>query len=68
MILKSGEEKADFEFIQKFDDWFNNVRDKYLEGVKVFIDSPNITISLFSGIIIFTSEMFYLIPKGFLTT
>ncbi len=68
MILKSGEEKADFEFIQKFDDWFNNIRDKYLEGVKVFIDSPKITISLFAGIIIFTSVMFYLIPKGFLPT
>ncbi len=68
MILKSGEEKADFEFIQKFDDWFNNVRDKYLDGVKVFIDSPKITISLFAGIIIFTSVMFYLIPKGFLPT
>lgn len=68
MILKSGEEKADFEFIQKFDDWFNNVRDKYLDGVKIFIDSPKITISLFTGIIIFTSVMFYLIPKGFLPT
>ena len=68
MILKSGEEKADFEFIQKFDDWFNNVRDKYLGGVKIFIDSPKITISLFTGIIIFTSVMFYLIPKGFLPT
>ncbi len=68
MILKSGEEKADFEFIQKFDDWFNNVRDKYLDGVKIFIDSPKITISLFAGIIIFTSVMFYLIPKGFLPT
>ena len=68
MILKSGEEKADFEFIQKFDDWFNNVRDKYLDGVKIFIDSPKITVSLFTGIIIFTSVMFYLIPKGFLPT
>lgn len=68
MILKSGEEKADFEFIQKFDDWFNNIRDKYLEGVKIFINSPQITISLFAGIIIFTSIMFYLIPKGFLPT
>ena len=68
MILKSGEEKADFEFIQKFDDWFNNVRDKYLDGVKIFIDSPKITMSLFAGIIIFTSVMFYLIPKGFLPT
>ena len=46
MILKSGEEKADFEFIQKFDNWFNSIRDKYLEGVKIFINSPKLTISL----------------------
>lgn len=68
MILKSGEEKADFEFIQKFDDWFNSIRDKYLEGVKIFINSPMLTISLFAGIILFTAGMFYLIPKGFLPT
>lgn len=68
MILKSGEEKADFEFIQKFDDWFNSIRDKYLEGVKIFINSPMLTISLFAGIVLFTAGMFYLIPKGFLPT
>ena len=68
MILKSGEEKADFEFIQKFDNWFNSIRDKYLEGVKIFINSPKLTISLFIGIILFTVAMFYLIPKGFLPT
>ena len=68
MILKSGEEKADFIFIQKFDDWFNSIRDKYLEGVKIFINSPKITITLFAGIILFTAGMFYLIPKGFLPT
>lgn len=68
MILKSGEEKADFEFIQKFDNWFNDVRDKYLEGVKIFINSPKITITVLLGIILFTFGMFYLIPKGFLPT
>ena len=68
MILKSGEEKADFEFIQKFDDWFNVIRDKYLEGVKIFINSPKLTVILYLGIIIFTAGMFYLIPKGFLPT
>lgn len=68
MILKSGEEKADFEFIQKFDDWFNGIRDKYLEGVKIFINSPKLTIILYTVVIIFTSVMFWLIPKGFLPT
>ncbi len=68
MILKSGEEKADFEFIQKFDDWFNGIRDKYLEGVKIFINSPKLTATLYIGVILFTSVMFWLIPKGFLPT
>lgn len=40
MILKSGEEHSDFKFIQDFDNWFNNIRTKYLEGALVFIDSP----------------------------
>ncbi len=68
MILKSNGEKADFEFIQKFDNWFNSIRDKYLEGVSIFINSSKITIALFLGIVLFTCVMFYLIPKGFLPT
>lgn len=66
MILKSGQEKADFAFIQKFDDWFNSVRDKYLEGVKSFISSPKLVISIYVGIILSIGVMFWLIPKGFL--
>lgn len=68
MILKSGKEKADFEFIQKFDDWFAGIRDSYLRGVMKFIESPKLTISVYTGIILFTSIMFWLIPKGFLPT
>ena len=68
MILKSGEEKADFEFIQKFDNWFNGIRDKYLEGVKIFTGSAKLTMTVFAGIVLFTLLMFYLIPKGFLPT
>ena len=52
MILKSGEEHSDFKFIQAFDDWFNKVRDKYLEGAKVFIDSPKLTIITFVAIML----------------
>lgn len=65
MILKSGEEKADFEFIQKFDDWFNGIRDKYLEGVNIFINSHVITIILFVVILLFISIMFYMFQKAF---
>ena len=36
-ILKSGDVKNDFEFIQKFEDWFNGLRGKYLDIVHVFV-------------------------------
>ena len=68
MILKSGEEKADFAFIQKFDDWFNKVRDEYLKGAELFINSPKITLITFFSIIAFILFMFHIIPKGFLPT
>lgn len=68
MILKDGTEKADFEFIQKFDDWFNNVRDNYLKGAEIFIDSPKLTMATFSIIVVFILFMFHIIPKGFLPT
>lgn len=67
-ILKSGEEKADFKFIQKFDEWFNKVRDEYLIGAKLFINSIPLTLATFAGIIIFILFMFKLIPTGFLPT
>lgn len=67
-ILKSGEEKADFKFIQKFDEWFNKVRDEYLIGAKLFINSIPLTLATFVGIIVFILFMFKLIPTGFLPT
>ncbi len=66
MILKSGEEKADFEFIHKFDVWFNGVRDKYLEGAAVFINSAKLTLLVLGGITLFVLFMFKITPTGFL--
>ena len=66
MILKTGEEKADFEFIRKFDNWFNSVRDKYLEGAKVFINSSKLTLGVFFVIVLFIFLMFKILPTGFL--
>ena len=68
MILKSGEEHSDFKFIQDFDNWFNKVRDKYLEGAKVFIDSPKLTIVTFLIIMVSIVGLFRIIPTGFLPT
>ena len=66
MILKSGEEKADFKFIQMFDDWFASVRDKYLVYTKNFVDSSKLTLGVLGIIVLFTIGMFLLIPRGFL--
>ncbi len=66
MILKSGDEKADFVFIQKFDEWFNSVRDKYLEGAGIFINSAKLTLGILLGIVVFVLFMFKIIPTGFL--
>ncbi len=68
MILKTGEEQSDFEFIHKFNDWFNKVRDKYLVGAKFFIDSPKATIVTFLLILGLIGFMGKIIPQGFLPT
>lgn len=66
MILKSGEGKTDFEFIQKFEDWFNGIRDKYLQGVEYFVKAPKKTLAALGGIIILIIGMFIITPTGFL--
>ncbi len=58
MILKSETEKADFEFIQKFEDWFNGVRDKYLEVVEYFVRQPKKTLASLLGVIALILGMF----------
>lgn len=65
-ILKTGEEKTDFEFIKKFDDWFNNIRDIYLNTVKTFVASSKNTMILLGGIIIAILGLFLICPTGFL--
>ena len=66
IILKSGDEKTDFEFIQKFENWFNGVRDKYLGVVNYFVTQPHKTLRVLFGIFLFILIMFKLSPQGFL--
>ena len=66
IILKEGVEKADFEFIQKFDDWFFSIRDKYLAVVQRFVQSPKNTVKLLGLFFLFIVFMFTITPKGFL--
>ena len=66
IILKSGEEKTDFEFIQKFEDWFNRLRDKYLSVVDYFVRQPKKTLRTVMGIFLLIILMFKIVPSGFL--
>ena len=66
MILKSDTGQADFKFIQKFDDWFNKIRDKYLTYVEGFISSWKLTMCVLALIGVFVIAMFTIIPRGFL--
>lgn len=66
VILKQDEGKVDFKFINDFDNWFNNIREKYLYYTKSFIDSWQLTLISLGIIIVLTVVMFYMIPKGFL--
>ncbi len=66
MILKSGEEQTDFDFIKKFEIWFNSIRDKYLGVVNYFVTSPKKTIQVLLSVILFILIMFKVCPTGFL--
>ncbi len=68
MILKTNDQQNEIAFIKKFDEWFNRVRDKYLLGAQVFVNSPKITLITFFSIIAFILLMFKIIPTGFLPT
>ena len=66
IILKSGNEKTDYKFIEDFDNWFNKVRDKYLRVVDYFVKQPQKTLRTVMGILLFIIIMFKIVPSGFL--
>ena len=66
IILKSGDQKTDFKFIQDFENWFNGLRDKYLSVVDYFVKQPHKTLRTVMGILLFIIIMFKIIPSGFL--
>ena len=65
-ILKSGQEKTDFEFIEKFENWFMGLRDKYLEVVEYFVSQPKKTLATLIGLFLLILIMGKIIPGGFL--
>lgn len=65
-ILKSKEEFEELDFLIKFDNWFNSIRDKYLTGAKYFVQNPKNTMIVFGALMILTFLLFKIIPTGFL--
>ena len=65
-VLRSKDEQKEIEIIQKFDIWFNQIRDKYLIGAKFFVEAPRRTLKILAILIVAILLMFKLIPTGFL--
>lgn len=65
-ILKSKEEYKELEFLVKFDNWFNSVREKYLTGARYFVESPKKTLILLGALLLLSAVLFKLIPTSFL--
>ena len=68
MILDSNSEKADFTFIEKFNIWFNNVREKYLDIAKKFINNIPLTLGIYAGLLALIVVFFLYVPSGFIPT
>ncbi|MDD3436947.1 MAG: multidrug efflux RND transporter permease subunit [Candidatus Gastranaerophilales bacterium] len=65
-ILQSKEEFKELEFLVKFDNWFNGIREKYLTGARYFVENSKYTVMLLGGLILMTVFLFKLIPTSFL--
>lgn len=65
-ILKTKEEAKELEFLVKFDNWFNKVRDKYLIGAQYFVDNSRVTAAVFGVLLVVIILLFKIIPSSFL--
>lgn len=68
MILDANTEKADYAFIDKFNVWFNDVREKYLDWAKKFINNIPLTLAIYGGILALIVIFFLSVPSGFIPT
>ncbi len=65
-VLKTKEEFKELEFLIKFDNWFNSVKEKYLTGAKYFVYNSKQTLTLLGLLLLLTLILFKLIPTSFL--
>ena len=68
MMLKDDGEENELEIIKKFNIWFNNARDKYLEATAFFVNSPKYTLVTLGALIVFALVLSYIIPTAFIPT
>ena len=65
-ILKSKDEMKELDFLVKFDNWFNSIKDKYLVGAKYFVENSKNTAIFLGALLLLTAVLFKIIPTGFL--
>lgn len=65
-ILKAKEDFKELDFLVKFDEWFNKVRDKYLVGAEYFVKHSKNTLIALGVLLLLTAILFKIIPTGFL--
>lgn len=67
-ILKEHDNEKILPIIEKFNIWFNKVRDKYLSAAKYFIEAPKRTMSTLGVFVIVVAILGFIIPTGFIPT
>ena len=67
MMLQEDTEN-ELVFIKKFNDWFNNAREKYMKATEYFVHSPKNTLITLGALIVFAMILSYLIPTAFIPT
>ena len=68
LILKDEGHENELEVIQKFNDWFNRARDKYMEATAFFVNSPKYTLITLCALVVFALTMSFIIPTAFIPT
>lgn len=65
-ILLSKDKFKELDFLVKFDEWFNKIRDKYLVGARYFVDNSKKTLACLGVLILLALVLFKLLPSSFL--
>ena len=67
-MLKTKEQQTEKSFLDKFNIWFDKVKDKYLIIAGKLVHNPKLTAKILGGLLAFTLFMLVFIPTGFLPT